>query len=145
MPQLTREQRLARSEELGILVDEQDEWLLGEFTWWEQHGYIISAIERKHFYIHHMIMGTPIYESEVIDHINRNPVDNTRINLRYATKSQNRINSPFADSGSISARLNGSFIVQLRRKGKWYYGGFYWTREEAETARDRLLKQVQVC
>lgn len=83
----TREERRERSRQLGILVDPQDDWLLSEYTWIRHaslyivhQAYIGGRIYT--LFLHHFIMGMPIHEGIVIDHINRNPDDNRRSNLR---------------------------------------------------------------
>ncbi len=50
----------------------------------------------KTFYIHHLVAGK-VKGSNVIDHINRNTLDNRACNLRVATRAENTINSPKFD------------------------------------------------
>lgn len=68
----------------------------------------------------HLIMSRVIakrvfgdIENKVVDHINRDPMDNRRENLRLATHSQNHMNS---DRSHGSSRFKG---VSLHACGKW--------------------------
>jgi hypothetical protein len=70
----------------------------------------------------------------VVDHINRDPLDNRLENLRVVSRRANMINSSFADNAGVSFH---------KHKGKWWaYGrqpkrkslGYYQTRSEAEVA-----------
>src|SRR3954454_21704953 len=91
--QHTTEERLQQAQESGILVDEQDEWLLANFTWHlSSDGYAATNVvveyggegsrRRKYTLLHHCIVGQPIYPWE-IDHINHIRSDDRRCNLRY--------------------------------------------------------------
>lgn len=73
-----------------IILDKEDENLLKKHKWYLKDGnYPTTTIKGKNIYIHHMILNT----NQLIDHKNRNPLDNRRCNLRYATKSTNAMNS----------------------------------------------------
>lgn len=130
----------------GLLqVDPEDEWLLTEFSWCSNGiGYAVSRIPElgELVFIHHLIMGKPL-DGLVIDHINRDPLDNRRCNLRYATKAENAINSNVRSERNTYWRpdCNG-YVVQVTRNGVSHYGGVYSTIEEAVVARDELLKEL---
>jgi hypothetical protein len=69
-----------------------------KLTWYKaQNGYIASKTHSKHIYIHQLIMncygngrGTGIIS---VDHIDRNPLNNTLANLRLATCEEQKQNS----------------------------------------------------
>jgi hypothetical protein len=92
----TDEDRLKLALDRGILVDDQELWLLSSCTWYiTSLGYAATRTpdQRTLTYLHHCIMGCPIWYLDEIDHINRYPRDNQRSNLRWATHSQNLINN----------------------------------------------------
>lgn len=81
----------------GMIIDAQDAWLLEEHTCSVRpNGYVLVKAKfngQWHtMYLHHCIMGSPIWEGEEIDHINGNRQDNRRSNLRYVTHRQNILN-----------------------------------------------------
>jgi HNH endonuclease len=145
----TREQKRQRAIKRGILVDPQDEWLLEEYTWylrWDGYNtYAVTSLPRDErgnkqlVALHHMILGQPIWEGVEIDHINHNAADNRRDNLRYATRSQNRINAERASdrTGMRNIDINrGGYRVRFRRDNQEHYVGTFATLSEAMAARD---------
>lgn len=104
----------------NCFVSEEDYEKVSQYKWNSHRDYAVTKIDGKYCRMHHMILGTP-QKGYIIDHINRNPLDNRRENLRFATKSennQNRTNSNKYQGISLS-------------KGKWrvickheYFGCF---------------------
>ena len=142
------EQRLVRATELGILVDVEDEWLLSTFTWAtdKRFGHVYTAFDTPpyHVFIHHYIVGLPLDADYVVDHIDRNPLNNRRNNLRYITISGNILNSRIQDNPyrNIEQRRNGLFRVRLKRDGQYYDGPeLYTTIEEAQRVRDAIVER----
>src|SRR5215469_6761473 len=87
---------------MEIIVDPQDEWLLGILPWRiTPRGYIEATMYvgtwRKTVKFHHFIMGTPVWADEYIDHINRNKLDNRRSNLRWVNHFVSSQNRDFVD------------------------------------------------
>lgn len=98
----------------------------------------------KLMYLHRLIMDTP--KGMETDHINRNPLDNRRTNLRICTTSQNHANRP-SKKGSVSkykgvrhippsSRAKKEWIAELRINNKTVYLGNYKTEIEAALAYD---------
>ena len=145
----TPEQRYQRAIALGILVDEEDAWLLSSCTWYiSTGGYVMTATnlgERyKTTFLHHFIVGEPIYEGSVIDHIDRNQLNNRRPNLRYTTQFVNVLNSDVVEEASnINIHGGGRFQVRIRRNNVSHYVGLYNTMQEAQYARDKWLEEYR--
>lgn len=73
-----------------ILLDDEDKHLLDDYTWGFKDGkYPRTRISNKNVYIHHLILNT----NQLIDHIDRNPLNNKKSNLRFSNKSKNAMNS----------------------------------------------------
>lgn len=142
---------LTRARELGILVDDDDQWLLSTILWYVQdHGHVMTNLRRDHnsdahVYLHHMIMGCPIWDNLVVDHINRNPLDNRRSNLRWATFAQNLRNNdhPLGQTGMRGTTISstGKYLSRVAWNGATYHLGTFNTLDEAVNARNEWLAQ----
>lgn len=72
------------------LVDDDDYAAVSVYTWNFSHGYAVTTID-KIVFLHHLILGDPP-AGLLVDHKDRNGLNNQRANLRFATKSQNAHN-----------------------------------------------------
>jgi hypothetical protein len=141
-------ERLRRSQELGIIVDPQDEWLLSEYTWHvSKFGYAQGNVKLGHnrylsVLLHHFITGVPIHPFEV-DHWDRNKMNNRRSNLRYIIHRDNVLNSERIDNATniYYRKSTGKYAVlfNAHRVDEFYVGSFA-TQHEAEQARDEYLE-----
>jgi hypothetical protein len=143
----TPEQRYQRAKSLGILVDEEDEWLLSTYTWRISTGGYVSTMMhwptfQKDVYLHHAIMGMPWATTDCIDHISRNKLDDRRSNLRWATYTENKLNSNRSDN-AVGAYLkpNGKYQTVVVRDNVKHELGTYDTIEEATHVRNTWLAE----
>ncbi len=124
----------------GVLVDEEDLERVLKLKWHiNTVGYVVSD-QRKHkrgkyIRLHRFILQPN--KNELIDHKNRNPLDNRKCNLRIADKSTNAMNRE-AQSNSSTGYKGITWDKQKKRwrtyaskKGKQYHLGFYKTIDEA--------------
>lgn len=133
------------------IVDDEDFERIAQYRWCTAiHGKLMYA--RRTVYILGSGAENPKYRTEmmhdlilppndgfVVDHKNGNSLDNRRQNLRYATRSQNRVNS--VTNKNSTTGHNGVYYRSGRSKpwctaisiggGKKKYIGYYATREEA--------------
>ena len=75
-------------------------------------------------------------EDLVIDHEDRNPINNRIINLRLTTQSNNVINSDRWENykGYYFHKQKGKWITRIQVEGKQKYLGTFNTEKEARTA-----------
>ena len=75
-------------------INAEFEPLINRYQWFQtnSNGHIFTYIGSNLIYLHQLIYGNYNTSIHVIDHINRNVLDNTLSNLRLATVSQNAIN-----------------------------------------------------
>lgn len=101
-------------------------------------GFGIHIATNSYVYIrmplHRFIMNNP--EGLVIDHINGDPTDNRKENLRAVTQQVNTLNNTKAKYYGWDSRAKK---YQVRIKGTNKHFGFYDTPEEAEAAVRRML------
>lgn len=121
------------------LVDDKDFAWLSEFKWHtlrkpgrvEPRTAISREVDGKNWYrtmtMGRLVMGDP--DGADVDHINRNPLDNRRENLRLCSRSQNAMNRGKNRSwrgGATSSKYRGVYRKRcMQGGGKWgpYY---YW-------------------
>lgn len=93
-------------------------------------------------YIHNVIM--PPKNSVTVDHIDRNPLNNTRENLRYANSSEQNFNqkkkNTAFDIKGIETR-NNKFHAYIKLTKKRFFSPYYPKYEQAVFAR-YLLEQL---
>ncbi|MBR3739488.1 MAG: HNH endonuclease [Clostridia bacterium] len=93
--------------------------------------YVIASLpNNKKIHLHRLILE---YDGVLpVDHINRNPLDNRKNNLRVVTHGQNAANNGKA---GVSQLKNGKWIASCMRNYKNIYIGTFLSREEAISAR----------
>ena len=136
--------KLTNSDE-EFMCDESDWNAMSKYTWFKDaYGYPCANTrgeKNRTTKFHLMILGTK--DGLVVDHINRNKLDNRRENLRFVTQHINSINK-----GMNSNNTSGYTGVKFRKDiGKWSARimfnykdialGCYDTKEEAIEARKR--------
>ena len=96
---------------INFLISIQDYKRVSRYKWYVNHtGYIYNA-SVPFVMLQRFILKPP--PNFLTDHINRNPLDNRRENLRLATPLQNRLNSP------------GKRNSTSKYKGVWKYKYVY--------------------
>lgn len=124
-----------------VLVDEELMPVLKNQKWHVNGGYVRGYINGKFVKIHRLIMNPP--DNMEVDHINGNPLDNRRANLRVCTKSQNQANRR-VNHHSASGYKGVTYDTSMQRKKRWgasilHEGkrlkiGRFHTKEEAAEA-----------
>jgi hypothetical protein len=131
------------------IVDADDfEWL-SQFAWYAhicrntRQYYARCGIGPKRnmhqILMHRMILGLTNPRIGV-DHINRDTLDNRRVNLRIATKSQNGANAKVRSdntSGLKGVSFHkgaGKWAAQIHKDGRTLYLGLHATPESAHKA-----------
>jgi len=93
--------KIKLTQDQWALVDDEDYDCLNEHRWCAQKHvtkkfYVVrssprdSNVKRKHIYMHRVITNAP--KGMDVDHINGNPLDNRKDNLRVCTRQQNCMN-----------------------------------------------------
>jgi len=134
----------------GVYVDEKD---------LDKYGYLSASINSINGHVHirmnpanspsmlHRVLLNPPANMQV-DHINRNPSDNRRLNLRLATNSQNQANKGLSSnntSGYKGVSYNKGarkFRAYIKYNAGNYHLGFYSTAEGAAKAYNRRAVEL---
>ena len=133
-------------------VDIEDYVWLNEFSWHVTCGAAARTFGNKKVYMHRQIMevflGRKLEREEIVDHIDRNRLNNKKCNLRVCTKQQNDWNCRFR---SGSSKYNGVGWVGDREKwssriimnNKIIFLGYFGREEDAATAYDEAALRLR--
>ncbi len=122
----------------SILVDKSDFEEVRKYKWWlniqpQRYNYtsVYGCINGKHIKLARFLLK---YNGQnVVDHINGNPLDNRRSNLRIVTATRNKQN---VRPRGVNLRKNNRWQVTFQRNKKQYCVGTYDTFEQAKKARE---------
>lgn len=119
-----------------VLVDDKDYDELIKYRWYfvdkprAKYGYVATDMRNtnnkyktRHVYMHRFLLNPP--RNKIVDHINRNGLDNRRANLRICTYTQN----------------NGNFFMGVRNKSG--YKGVSWHKATNKWRATLLYKGEQ--
>jgi hypothetical protein len=137
-----------------ILIDDEDYSRLSLFKiglYGSKKGntsYAVLSTQLPRF-----ILGVHGKDKRVIDHINGNPLDNRKFNLRIVTQAQNMQNTRLSVLSNTGIRGVGRikyksgeirYKAYIRANGKPYYLGVYKTLDEASIARKEAASRMFV-
>ena len=133
----------AKSEEVGrAIIDLDDVEKCKPYKWHiRQRKYVIASIPEgirsgtKKMHLHRLISG--YFDNDLnIDHINHNPLDNRKSNLRITNMQTNATNHPRTGVVRVPS---GRYRAQVTRHYKPIYIGTFDTYEEALDARKKFV------
>lgn len=115
-----------------VLLDEEDFHILKKYNWNYRCGYVSrnrnkqDEIGGSWIHLHREVFknsGIAIPDGMIVDHINRNKMDNRRCNLRIVSQSENALNvsQECLEKRAISARKATEISASLPRTEKQTY------------------------
>jgi len=106
-----------------------------------------ASQKRLYIKMHRVVLKPP--EGFIVDHINRNGLDNRKANLRLATRAQNSLNRPYIKRPNSPSKYKG--VTWHKRNKKWqaqicYNGihktiGYFHDEVAAAKAYDKAAKK----
>lgn len=128
----------------GLALIDSNYSYLCKFNWsLAGDGYAVAWVDKKVTKLHHLITGKP-QDKQVVDHINRDKLDNRAINLRVTDQKTNMRNTGMFSTntsgykGVTYDKTNHKWIAQAFYDGKQRFGGRHKTIQEAVKARKKL-------
>lgn len=119
-----------------FIIDAEDIEKVSQYNWYKKadQNYIIAdRVDGKRVRLHRFVLGMPpIDMSEndyVVDHINRDPMDCRKSNLRVATQHQNCFNKAIRSCNTtgyigVSASASGQYTAKICFNDKTYTLGY---------------------
>ena len=124
------------------IVDDDDFDALSKFEWYCSHNYAVrddwNGGNRIGIRMHRVIMNCP--KGMVVDHINNNPLDNRKVNLRICTQSENmknmkvHVNNKSGYRGVSYSKERKKFCAYISVENKTKGLGRFDTAKEAAEA-----------
>ena len=120
-----------------VILDPEDEHLRVLYAVWP-NGYVARTVDRKAVYLHRVIMCAEL--GQVVDHINGNPLDNRKSNLRICTQSDNLCNTSMRRDnksgvkGVSFAKHVKKWCAQIKYKGEKFHLGYFDNIDDAAAA-----------
>lgn len=135
-----------------MIVCDCHAYLLGSRKWqYRSSGYAglttyLPVKRRRAIFLHRLIIGAG--KGQIVDHINRNRLDNRCSNLRIVTNQQNTLNSGKRKTntsgykGVTKHKRSGLWQAQAMLNGKKFYFGQFKTIQEAVMEYDKQIKKL---
>src|ERR1035437_2247560 len=123
--------KLKTKKGLEFFIDEQDKKLVSKKVWRIDHGYVRSG---TNCYLHRYLLNFP---KNKIDHIDGNPLNNCRSNLRICTQQENlwnmkkRKNTSSKFKGVSWSKKDKVWCAHITKDYKSYHLGSFKTEIEA--------------
>lgn len=138
--------RMTCGRHLWVKVDTEDAARLMRYEWTHQNQYPLVYIVGKNVpasmpqRLHRFILNAA--DGTIVDHINGDPLDNRKQNLRFVTAQQNAMNSRVSASATKTSEFKGvsrsgeKWSASITKGGKSRYLGTFETQELAAAAYD---------
>jgi hypothetical protein len=145
-----RVREILLSNGMVTLVNEEDYDYARRYSWRYTKGgegksdYVKTDIRQQTYKLHRLILRAR--PGEIVDHVNRNTLDNRRCNLRFCDWSQNATNREFINKygfrGVNSRRDNGKYYAMARKGKTSLYGPTRTDPADAALDYDSLALQL---
>lgn len=130
------------------MVDDEDFDKVNQYSWSKKDtGYACAFYKGKMVYLHRFIMNILDTPEILIDHINRDKLDNRKCNLRKCNSRENTRNKKGSKNSSskykgVTLTYNGKWKATIHYDCKDIYMGTFNTEVEAAIAYNNIAKSI---
>ena len=111
-----------------VLLDKNDVLKIKPYAWYYEKGYIVASTAKGKIYLHKYLLGTHLR----VEHLNENPLDNRRCNLKIIDGSNNYQNGLWK---GVRQNELGDWIAQIHYNHKLCHIGKFTNEDRALYAR----------
>jgi hypothetical protein len=115
------------------VIDREDFDKVKSIKWYLKQGYVMGTFNGKKVFLHRVINDTP--DNLTVDHIDRNPLNNTKANLRNCTHHKNTMNRTCKKTVGVKRVPSGRYQASITYKYQTIYLGTFDTYADAKEAR----------
>lgn len=141
--------RILQVGEKQALISDEDWARLSGYSWFELNGRPARNMKTqgvwKNQFMSHDVLPYPWF-GRIVDHIDGNPWNNQRENLRHALPSQNscnrKPNKGRQYKGTTFEKDKGKWRAEILKAGVRYRLGYFLTEEAAARAYDAKAKEL---
>jgi len=118
-------------------IDTEDIEKVKNISWCKLARKVCGKLDSKNISLHHIILNFDYHDNFVVDHINRNFLDNRKINLRIVKQQVNTRNTKISKNnksgtnGVCFDKKNNKWIAYIVINNKQIYLGRYLNIEDA--------------
>ena len=126
--------------------DLEDYEKIKDVCWSNKEGYVSGRLNKRIVSIHRLIMNFP--DKRIIDHIDGNPYNNRKSNLRVVTQRENmqNIRKPNKKTSSkyigVYMSKEGKWTASIKGKGKILYLGSFLAEVDAAKAYNKKAEEL---
>lgn len=128
--------------DMKFMIDKEDYNKVKEYSWYiENNGYVRGKVNNKKVSLHRFILDVP--ENMVVDHINHNPLDNRRSELRICKITENMMNKVIYSNnksgikGVYYYKWSNKWVATIKFNRQKVHLGYFKTKEEAIETRKK--------
>lgn len=135
----------------SFLISPEDYKTVSKHKWSvDKYGYVITSIGQNpvtSLKLHRYLLDAP--KGFFVDHINGDPSDNRRSNLRICNVAESSYNTKKHSTNrsgykgvSVYPKRNKKYLATIRAGGKHFCLGYYFTAEDAAKAYDEAALRL---
>jgi hypothetical protein len=122
-------------------IDAEDAYRAAQYRWGlDKHSYLYTGIGCKMVGLHRFLLNLEVGDSKIVDHIDRNPLNNTKVNLRLCSGAQNQGNRKINKNNTSGYRgvswekTNQKWKACVYKNNKQIWLGLFDSKEKAAIA-----------